>query len=566
MTETMTLATVTAAKPSRNRRLRTVPLDSLAVSPLNVRKHGPRSIETLAASIRSQGLLQPLIVREGGTGHEVVAGSRRLRALQRIAAEDGSSEPVPVILLSRDDDGAAIEASLAENIERLPMDELDQYTAFAALLRQGRSEEEIAASFGVTVLTVRRRLALARLIPAVHRLYREGAIDGEALKLLTLASRERQKAYVEALADPATAPPPWRLKSWLLGGAEIDTHCALFDEAGYKGAIAGDLFGESRYFTDADEFWRLQNEEVAKLRDRLLAKGWAEVHVVPPSERFFPHDWVEARKAEGGHVVIEIRDTGEVEVTKGILPRGARGRMRAAAAAGGEAVTEEAPERPELNEPLARHLDLIRLAAVREALVASPGCALRLIVAQMIAGSSHIRAEPERAVEEAVEGSGFATAREAAKAALGLPPSAEVFSGYGSATEVLARLIPMSDAEVMAILALVAAETLALGSGLVDAAGVALAVDLKGRYRADDALLELLRDRAVISAVLAEVIGEKPARGLLSATGTRMKEVIGRALDGRDREQVTDWLPRWLAFPQRSYTKRRLTARPRPEA
>ncbi len=227
-----------------------LPLGDLHTSALNVRKHGSKAIDSLAASIRSIGLLQPLIVRRNTDGFEVIGGKRRLKALEKIAhdAEPDTDVPdsVPCIVIETDDDATAIEASLAENVERLPMDELDQYTAFAALLAKGRTEDEIADAFGITTVVVRRRLALARLIPDIHRLYRAGEIDGETLKLLTLATKERQKAYVALLRDPDAAPPPrWQLKAWLLGGAEIATSAALFDEAEYRGDIKGDLIPSS---------------------------------------------------------------------------------------------------------------------------------------------------------------------------------------------------------------------------------------------------------------------------------------------------------------------------------
>ncbi len=318
-------ATATAPRTrSPKPRLKLVPLDSLTVSPLNVRKHGPKEIASLAASIAATGLLQPLIVRASGDGYDVIAGSRRLKALRKIAEGDDADDraPVPVILLGADDDASAIEASLAENIERLPMDELDQYAAFVALIRQGRREDDIAEAFGITVQTVRRRLALGRLIPDIHRLYRTGEIDAETLKLLTLATKERQRAYVTLKRDPdGQAPPRWQLRAWLLGDAEIDTRHALFDEARYTGDIAGDLFGEVRYFVDAEQFWRLQNEAIAALRDNLAAKGWAEVHVIGPEQRFHPHEWDEVTKADGGHVVIAVEANGAVEVVKGIMTR-----------------------------------------------------------------------------------------------------------------------------------------------------------------------------------------------------------------------------------------------------
>ena len=103
------------------------------------------------------------------------------------------------------------------------------------------------------------------------------------------------------MRDPDAAPPPrWQLKAWLLGGAEIATTAALFDEADYRGDIKGDLFGDERFFCDAEQFWQLQNAAIAKLRDDLTAKGWQAVHVIGPAERFQAWGHEPVPKAKGG--------------------------------------------------------------------------------------------------------------------------------------------------------------------------------------------------------------------------------------------------------------------------
>ena len=96
-----------------------------------------------------------------------------------------------------------------------------------------------------------------------------------------MATRDRQKAWLALNRDPEQTPPPqWQLKAWLLGGAEISTNAALFDEALHQVDIVTDLFGEERYFIDPDEFWRLQNAAIADEQARLIAAGWAEVCVI----------------------------------------------------------------------------------------------------------------------------------------------------------------------------------------------------------------------------------------------------------------------------------------------
>ncbi len=114
-----------------------LPLDQLKTASVNVRKHGAKDIADLVPSIRSLGLIQPLLVRPNCQGFEIIAGQRRFHALSKLA-EESTLEPVPCIIMEDEDDAKAIEASLAENITRLPVDEIDQYKAFTALIKQGR--------------------------------------------------------------------------------------------------------------------------------------------------------------------------------------------------------------------------------------------------------------------------------------------------------------------------------------------------------------------------------------------------------------------------------------------
>lgn len=198
-------------------KLTHIALSDLKPSDLNVRKSGVGNLDELIASIRSLGVLQPLLVREAGDKFEVIAGQRRLASVIRLS-EEGEAEPVPCAILEDGDDATAIEASLAENIQRLPMSELDQYAAFAALRAKEQSVEDIAAHFGVTERLVKQRLAIANLDPRILRLYAEEAITGDTMRALTLATKGQQKAWIKRYRDPADHAPVGRqLRLWLLG-------------------------------------------------------------------------------------------------------------------------------------------------------------------------------------------------------------------------------------------------------------------------------------------------------------------------------------------------------------
>ncbi len=141
-------------------KLQHIKLTDLKTTAVNVRKKGAKDVSDLIPSIRSLGVLQPLLVRANFEGYEIVAGQRRYHALCALANEQESVDPVPCMVMADGDDAKAIEASLAENVARLPMDEIDQYKAFAALVKSGLGVEDIASQFGITERLVIQRLAI----------------------------------------------------------------------------------------------------------------------------------------------------------------------------------------------------------------------------------------------------------------------------------------------------------------------------------------------------------------------------------------------------------------------
>ena len=556
------------------RELHHIPLTDLKPSKLNVRRHGPKEIDSLAASIAGLGLIHPLLVRANDPGFEIVAGQRRFLAMKKLNAEGAlETDAVPCVVMESTDDAAAIEASLAENVARLPMDDMDQFEAFATLRKKGLDESEIAAHFAISAQVVKRRLAIGTLHPDIRRLYRAGDIDARTLHLLTLATRERQKAWLALASDPEQAvPPPWQLKAWLLGGAEIATTVALFDESWYQGGIASDLFDDKRYFTDCDEFWRLQNEAIAAERDRLHQAGWREVHVIAPDQRFQLWDYQKASKVQSGAVYIDVEPDGAVTIHKGLTPIDAK--QRTARSLSGDQAQRETPlpERPELSAPLANSIDLVRHSAVRQAVAGSPGVALRLAVAQLIGGSRLWSIEPERQTphNEAIAAwrdrlptqAAFADLRRKALETLGLNrEQLAERDGTGETTQrIFKQLLDKTDNEVMALLAVTVAETLAMGTGLIDDLRQSLKVDIGAQWQPDDLFFDLAKDREAVGAMLGEVIGESAARSYITATGAKKMAIIRKALAGEDRTKVEGWLPRYFQFPQAGYTDRPLTA------
>ncbi|WP_302409649.1 ParB/RepB/Spo0J family partition protein [Comamonas kerstersii] len=279
-----------AADPTKNLIL--VPLSRLVSRPTgrNVRKTPRMSIPELAASIQRVGLLQNLIVIAAADGehYEVVAGGRRLAALKLLAKKHRISKEweVPCLLVA---DGTARTASLTENVQREAMHPADQFEAFAALVAEGRSIEDIAADFSVTPLVVQRRLKLANVSPRLLADYRAEAVTLD--QLMALAITDDHAAQESAFYDaPTWQRNPHNLRDRLTE-REIDAYrhplvrfvgLDSYEQAG--GGIRRDLFAEGDkgvYLTDAALLERLAQDKLAGIAAEVQAEGWAWVDATP---------------------------------------------------------------------------------------------------------------------------------------------------------------------------------------------------------------------------------------------------------------------------------------------
>lgn len=557
--------------------LRHIPLEDLKPATVNVR-HGskPPDVSDILPSVKKRGILQPLLVRPNGQKNgtmrfEIVAGRRRFFAATMAAEETGKADPIPCAIMEKDDDAAAVEASLLENIARLPMDPMDQYEAFAQLAKQGKEIADIAETFGITERKVKRVLALANLVPAIKALYRKDEIDASALRILTMASEAQQKEWLKLYKDEETyAPLGEQLKRWLFGGDNIGTSAALFDLTEFKGEIVTDLFGEDSYFADSNLFWQMQETAIEARKQAYLNKGWASVEVFERGQYFSEWDYEKTTKKHGGRVFVTIRHNGEVTFHEGYVTRHeARAKERRANRENTTDVGNK-PVKPEITKAMQTYLELHRHALVRADLLKHPAIALRLTVAHMIAGSSLwlIRPEPQRApkpeiaasVQSSVSQREFDKEREEVLTLLGINTDrAELVRHNGDcypAAILCAKLLALSDAEVMRVMTFAMAETLQAGSCIVEAVGVHVGVEAKGSWQPDDVFLDLLKDKATINAVLESVGGMQIAEANAKETGKVQKSIIADFLKGENgRKQVRNWTPNWLNFPFESQTQ-----------
>jgi ParB family transcriptional regulator, chromosome partitioning protein len=547
-----------------------IPLSELAIAKVNVR-HGVKKADykDLIPSIKERGILQPLLVRKNGRGYEIIAGRRRFLAACSLEKEGLEVEAVPCAIMAKGDDAAAIEASLIENVAHLPMDDMDQFEAFQRLLKEGRSIEDIANIFGVTELTVKRRLAIANLAPKIRTAYRAEEIDGETLRALTLASKQQQKDWLLLFEDPEQhAPRGSNLKRWLLGGTQIPTTNAIFDITTYKCEIVSDLFGEENYFANPDTFWSLQNQAIAALKASFEAHGWTRVEVMEQGQRFNEWDYEKTAKKKGGAVFIAVSDRGEVEAHEGYLTRAEV--RKAEAKATGTANPQAKSEKPELTKPMQNYVELHRLAAVRLELLNHPHIALRLVLAHMIVGSNlwMVKPEPMKAAKPEIGASvaanpattAFEERRKELLVLCGFEADrSELVRPNGddySLTSLFARLLKLPEDDVLRLLALAMAETLACGTATAEATAMITRATLND-WRPDDTFFDLLGGKDVVQAMLADIASPAVADGNRSETAKVQKGIIKDFLHGTNgREHKMDWLPPYFQFPPMAYTTR----------
>ena len=402
--------------------------------------------------------------------------------------------------------------------------------------------------------------------------YRKDEIGADTVRILTLATKRQQKAWLVLYrSDEDYAPEGYRLKLWLFGGAQIPTSNALFDLGEFKGNVVSDLFGDEGYFDNPDLFWEAQNTAIAEATERYQAEGWSDVIVLDVGEYFPAYDYVDTAKDNGGKVYVRIAEDGEVTFYEGQL---SRKDIKARNKAKENPDASDTPQKPELTKAMQNYLDLQRHSAVRTELLSHQGVALRLAVAQIIAGSNlwSINADAQKAVNENTAESlttnkaesVFNEERKAVMAMLELTdgndetvvPRKDDWQVSRDVHAIFAKLTTLADEDVTRILTFVVAETLPCGSAMVEGLGAKLGVDMSDHWAPDQTFFDLFRDKQAINAMLKEVGGKVTADAHIASTAKVQKKIIQDYLDGTRKGGKKDWHPRYMAFPMATYAKR----------
>jgi ParB family chromosome partitioning protein len=191
-------------------------LATIVPSPLQPRKDFAReALAELVESIRQHGIIQPLVVRNVGGKHELIAGERRWRA-----AQEAGLAQVPIITRVATD-LEVLELSLIENLQRADLNPIEEAQAYSRLANEfGMRQEDIAQKVGRSRAAVANSMRLLDLHQQVQAWVTQGLLSvGHAKVLLALKEPDEQRALAETiLRRSATVRATERLVARQLGG------------------------------------------------------------------------------------------------------------------------------------------------------------------------------------------------------------------------------------------------------------------------------------------------------------------------------------------------------------
>ena len=155
-----------------------------------------KALQDLAESIRRHGILQPLSVRRVGTGYELIAGERRLRAAQKVGLTE-----IPCIVMTMSEQESGL-AAMVENLQRQDLDYIEEAKGICRLTEKwGISQEQAAAILGRSQSAVANKLRRLKHSEAVLEALRQSELTERHARALLKLPDERQKlAAIEAIS------------------------------------------------------------------------------------------------------------------------------------------------------------------------------------------------------------------------------------------------------------------------------------------------------------------------------------------------------------------------------
>jgi len=357
----------------------TLKLNQIKTSKDNPRKiFDDKSIEGLAQSIKTDGLLQNLIVQSSKSKrgkHTIICGERRFRALNHLLECGDIDTDFPVNVEIKDDltSEEILRMATVENVQRENLSPLEEANAIASLIKDGEKLDEIVSQTGLTTSTIRRRLMLLELSPEVTQAFTEGELTLSQAESFALGSHEEQMRVLSQALN-GWCDSPEQIKDALID-EKPNVALAIFDTALYEGGYTSDLLAEDKttYFNDREQFDELQKHAAEKLVDEYSqSHDWAELE-----EGYFSSWQYEKTEDEGaGGVIVNLRPSGEIEIHKGLIkPEIDESNV----------VVLKPKPKATYSKPLVRYMNMHKCVAVHNAIINNPRKAKEILVAKKLA-------------------------------------------------------------------------------------------------------------------------------------------------------------------------------------
>ncbi|MCW0977043.1 ParB/RepB/Spo0J family partition protein [Pantoea sp. JV6] len=261
------------------------PLSVFVMSLLNARTipYSTESVESLAATIKSVGLLQNLVAHELPDGElAVAAGGKRLTALNLLLSQQFLTPDYPVPFKRVSPEMAAL-VSYIENAQRSDMHAAEQIASFGALAYQGKTSEQIGAELGYSTRHVQRMLKLANLAPSLLKLLADDQLTVEQCQTLCLEDDQARQVRVYEEVKASWHNLPVTMLRKLITDKEIsitDKRFLFVGREAYEaagGVVREDLFSQQEGEGTADSAL-LETLTVQKLtamaQDIQKSEGW----------------------------------------------------------------------------------------------------------------------------------------------------------------------------------------------------------------------------------------------------------------------------------------------------
>ena len=365
-------------------------LQTLTLNQIKPSKNNPRksfddeTIAGLAASIKTDGLLQNLVVAKP-TGkaktYTIISGERRFRALSLLVTNSDLPKDYKVAVKIEEDlsEDAAHRIATIENVQRENLSPLEEAGAVVGLLQDKMNVDDIAAQTGLSISTIKRRLALSALCEDAKTALSNKDINLSQAEALTVGTQKQQVDFIKK--GHLSHYDADDIREYMTD----DKAClanALFNPTLYKGTLSRDLFGddESTFFDDMEQFWTLQNEAVQDLESDLSIDGFAPIEIIEGGY-FSKWQYREPEEGETGGVVIHVLSSGEVKIHKNLINRDLD-----------EKAVEltKAKPRATYSKPVCEYIAMHKSIAVQVALLENPRIAKELAIVQMLSGHNGV--------------------------------------------------------------------------------------------------------------------------------------------------------------------------------